>query len=338
MSMGLSLRHRLRLGSVHPYYGVGAPLALPITPMGSTAQDAPREGYRWHSTDKGLDLYSDVSGDDAAGALPGLFRIGLGAEFEAVTRAGWTGQIDRTSLLFLSDADATLTDGRLEIDTGTGHILPIHNPVFRFRADAPLAAAKPALLRWRDRTPVWEGTETPAGMTALDITAHGLADGRYLLVHDDKTLLDAFLTSVPGPQLSCVLDLDLAGLLDNSGDVVTVAPRFETRACTWRYVVRALQPGKDLSASTLRASQPSVGFDAALRQRLDGQEVWVFNSSTPLPLIGSTPGDLRIDFVHAGAPGKREQAVSMPLAGAQTVQAERADGEVRFVAIMHVMV
>jgi len=329
-------RHLLRLATTHAYYGDQAASVFSIVPTAATAAVIAGAGLVARQTPDGFDIFADEREyDDGELAVQSLFEIVLCPDFYQATDPDWCGELEADALLFLTDFQGSDHGSTLRINSTSGTALPIRSNLFHHPVEAARHPAPPQLLTWQDRVPVWQGVVSEPGATSLDISVPGVPDGRYLLSHSGKTLLDFFLTS--RPLTSCMLELNLKTLLAQADEgFITVSPSFGARKCHWRYVVRTYPPDQDLSVATITAKPGGPTFSGPSMEMQDGVPNWVFTSDEPIALVGST--GTRRD-IHCNLPeyqGRPETSMLCPMANATSV-AFHPDGKT-FFATMHLQV
>ena len=104
-----------------------------------------------------------------------------------------------------------------------------------------------------------------------------------------------------------------------------------SRRCRLRYIVRS-NSGQDLSEARITGRMGAT-FGLPMRQTVNGQDVWVFETTESLPLLGS---DAQQSAPVLNCPALAEDGVHLPLPAAGSIRVETADGSKVYWAEMHV--
>jgi hypothetical protein len=215
--------------------------------------------------------------------------------------------------------------------------LPVKPKRFGFTLPATASRSAPRVVEPLTKQVLWEGAA--ANLNApLMLDLRRLAEGRYMLVLDDKELLRFYLSDVPPAQQWGAVSIYAGGsrqaealprncrALDSSGVATsrTFTLALASRKTIWRYYIIDSAGKQDFSShelfGTLRkpaddGQDSNIAF-VRLPQPVpvDGRTAWVFESKAPLPLLQSPASEFLLTLRPSGNGKRGERAFRLPFA------------------------
>ena len=237
-----------------------------------------------------------------------------------------------------------------------GTVLALRGRAFRHAFEAPLSGKELNLLSVPDGRVVWQGSGPPQPAPALDLDLGSVADGRYLLQLDKRTLLDFYLSDQPAAELFGIVEIFPGGpspapkvppkarLIDAKGAIASKAFTLplEGRRSIWRYIVVSRAQGRDYGAATVAGGnstgpfEPDIPFSFAGPEEAGGRPAWVFESQDPIPLLEAPARQHRFMLSAPDDGGAPADQIRLPYAAPSGTRLQRKGGKTRFCSDIYV--
>ncbi len=211
-----------------------------------------------------------------------------------------------------------------------GNAIPVSPPRFTYTFAAPVDPADVVVFDAQG-LPVWKPPAADRQIPSLLLDLSALPEGRYRLQVKGATVHDFLLSTMAAAGVWGVI-----AIYPCASDT-RFAISLLSRKSIWRYYVISQSPADrtydnfTIAGGPPKGSKsngtPAIEFAPPQRQRINGKEAWVFESSDTIPLY-EYPGD-HYDL-SLNAKGKNN-GTSLPYARSETTRLERtAAGELRY--------
>ncbi|MGA2889710.1 MAG: hypothetical protein ABSE51_16810 [Terracidiphilus sp.] len=339
----------------HAYFGNGICPALQLIPTSECKRLLRRYGCLFRKTGSGGTVFREAQSpwQNLSELAPLSFAlIDTNGQLELCTEMGTSPtaapDLSVHSFSNVTDYGTEAVDGRAfrllhsPGDAFASSAIPVRPSRFVYEFAKPLTSATLQIFDMLGNE-VWKLQTPGKELAALSVGLGDLGEGRYRLKIDKADPYDFYLTGTAPATVWGFVDIFLRSLADIDATPASFAFSLAPRRSFWRYYIVSQAPADrvyddyQIALTPLKGTKSNgteaVAFSAPTRQRVRGQDAWVFESADLIPLYEYPADHYEVTLKSNG----KGSGISLPYAKSQTTRlAKDADGNVRYCSEMFV--